>query len=517
MSTFYNKSLISFLSILFFTYTTSHAQSLYFTWSMDEHFEECAKAYNSTTHLYDKNILKSKEGWVVRFEINNPSNADYTYTWNIQGTGDYAQYHKVYTTPLSKLFAMNPIQTRINVFQKVSVSKATIKNKSVTGNIQKRRDPVATGNPRGRPTPTAMQVERFPGVGTYVVMLTAKQNNSSGIQTFRLTVTLTNYLIVCIGDSFNSGEGNPLFPGEPGRFFNKRACDMESLSAMWYANGDNDNTISLERPASWLEELANRSLSSGAAIAARMVELNDPHSVVTFINFATSGAKTGDGLLSQQYDWQTSGQIDEVRNTIGNTPVTALLLSIGINDLDFTDMLTYATKFDFDRSYKQNNANYKMAQLPLKYYQINDAIHRKINVSNIIVTEYPWPIFSTENDENARGCELFDIVSSEDHILGVTGDEAILFHEIGQDLSLAMKETAIKYNWNFIDGIANAFKGHGYCANNSYYIHARESCLTQGNIKGTMHPNIKGHEIVGKKIYEILKKVLLPFKKPNTN
>ena len=117
MPTFYIKSLISLLAALFFTYTTSHAQSLYFTWSMDEHFEECAKAYNSTTHLYDKNILKPREGWTVRFEIYNPSSADYTYTWNIQGTSEYAQYNKIYTTPLSKLFAMNPIQARINAFQ----------------------------------------------------------------------------------------------------------------------------------------------------------------------------------------------------------------------------------------------------------------------------------------------------------------------------------------------------------------------------------------------------------------
>jgi hypothetical protein len=84
-------------------------------------------------------------------------------------------------------------------------------------------------------------------------------------------------------------------------------------------------------------------------------------------------------------------------------------------------------------------------------------------------------------------------------------------------VTLTASQKAADQNWILIDGIADQFKGHGYCADNTYYIHAQESCKYLGNIKGTMHPNIKGHEIIANYIYLKLNKVLIPQLKPNPN
>jgi hypothetical protein len=78
-----------------------------------------------------------------------------------------------------------------------------------------------------------------------------------------VAATASDYLVVSIGDSVASGEGNP------------------------------DAT-----PHTWLEPRCHRSLRSGAALAARAVELGDRHSVVTFVPLACSGATIEEGLLN---------------------------------------------------------------------------------------------------------------------------------------------------------------------------------------------------------------------------
>ncbi len=64
-----------------------------------------------------------------------------------------------------------------------------------------------------------------------------------------------------------------------------------------------------------------------------------------------------------------------------------------------------------------------------------------------------------------------------------------------------------------IDGIKEAFAGHGYCATpdprrpggatdrrGSYFVSAEQSCRDQGDFEGTMHPNEHGHEMYAERI-----------------
>ena len=42
----------------------------------------------------------------------------------------------------------------------------------------------------------------------------------------------------------------------------------------------------------------------------------DPHSAVTFIDFASTGATIERGLLKPQRQWQKEGQLEELRVTV---------------------------------------------------------------------------------------------------------------------------------------------------------------------------------------------------------
>src|SRR3954465_2330206 len=121
----------------------------------------------------------------------------------------------------------------------------------------------------------------------------------------RVRIDAPDYVVASIGDSVASGEGNP---------------DVS--------------------PRGWLERRCHRSLRSGAALAARAVELGDRHSVVTLVPLACSGATVGEGLLAP-YDGvepnRAKGalppQVDQLRAI--DRDVDALLISVGANDVNF--------------------------------------------------------------------------------------------------------------------------------------------------------------------------------------
>src|SRR6478672_11439489 len=89
-------------------------------------------------------------------------------------------------------------------------------------------------------------------------------DDAAGDELAATDVDLRDLLVVSLGDSVASGEGNP----DPGRI-----------------------------GFHWLEQRCHRSLRSGAAQAARAVEQGDRHSDVTFVPLACSGATIDVGLL----------------------------------------------------------------------------------------------------------------------------------------------------------------------------------------------------------------------------
>ena len=64
-------------------------------------------------------------------------------------------------------------------------------------------------------------------------------------------------------------------------------------------------------------------------------------------------------------------------------------------------------------------------------------------------------------------------------------------------LQEAVKTAAGNYHWQYVDGIRQAFQGHGVCQLFSSWINATwASISTQGDVYGTWHANRTGQMIV---------------------
>ena len=107
----------------------------------------------------------------------------------------------------------------------------------------------------------------FPSEDPYPVTLTVTTQNG-GTNLAKGIIQVKNRVIVSMGDSLASGEGNPDVPRPS---FN-------------------------DSPARWDNQRCHRSLSSFHALTARQLEVDDPHSTVTFLPLACSGAATHDLL-----------------------------------------------------------------------------------------------------------------------------------------------------------------------------------------------------------------------------
>ena len=126
----------------------------------------------------------------------------------------------------------------------------------------------------------------FPAQGTYTVRMEVRDPAGNVVPAgrdpayFEQEVIIKDYFIVSIGDSLASGEGNP---------------DV----GLWATPNTPFPGWTQQRAAVWQDQRCDRSGYSGPAQAALALEAADPHTSVTFISFACSGAS----LNTPQYAW----------------------------------------------------------------------------------------------------------------------------------------------------------------------------------------------------------------------
>ncbi len=113
----------------------------------------------------------------------------------------------------------------------------------------------------------------FHAQGTYPITMTVTASDGSSTA-FPQEVYIKDYFIAAIGDSLASGEGNP----DIHQRFNGIGLPSEE--------------------AKWQDKRCHRSADAYPSQAAIALELSDPHSSVTFISFACSGAT----ILTPQWD-----------------------------------------------------------------------------------------------------------------------------------------------------------------------------------------------------------------------
>lgn len=297
------------------------------------------------------------------------------------------------------------------------------------------------------------------------------------------TVTVSDLLVVAIGDSYASGEGNP----EVRRF-------GPAAPERWGDGGD--------EAADRGHAEAHRSTVAWPARTALALEQADPHSSVTFVSVAASGDRIDNGILVPSRQG-TNSQIDQVAALVGERPIDLLLVQEGGNSIGFSRVVRalveadplfdpvcyhllveqaldsvrdgnwsrgtsvrFRLPFDWSCVPTMNGSGPQLpglAGLEAAMNRLADGLSR-FAIGRVVLVGYPDP---TGADTDGARCRE------------IVGDVTppIRFHEISRDegrrgveqvvrpLNAELAAAATAHGWLFVGGIAEAFaSGHGYCA-----------------------------------------------------
>jgi len=321
----------------------------------------------------------------------------------------------------------------------------------------------------------------------YRVNVTATRFGSTA--TGRTTVTIKDLLIVGLGDSTASGEGNP------------------------------DQGITTVR---WQDRRCHRSARGFEAQAVARIEAASAKSSVTYVPLACSGASITTGLLGPYAGIAPSGgaplppQVDAMKALIGSRRVDAVLLSVGINDLGFGNVARFcfddgvgaaqAAAVDcWSKPYPTSSSSTTLqafvrsrrAALPGGYAQLAAAFQAAgIPASKIYATEYP----NATRDEHGAVCDplipYLDGTPLGFNVRGtITRSEAAQAEtELLQPVNAYLKDAAAAYRWHLVSGIASQSTTHGVCSTGSWFVDVRQSLIEQHDVRGTLHPNRQGHQ-----------------------
>jgi hypothetical protein len=313
---------------------------------------------------------------------------------------------------------------------------------------------------------------KIPRLGRWRVELTVL-TKSKLHHTASREFTLRDLLVVSIGDSYSSGEGNP--------------------------DRNNDSPFPPGNEV-WKDAQCHRSASGWPFRAA--LELESRTTSVTFLSFACSGAEVRDliftGYTGIEEGRELQGQLSALRDTLGlplqspTRAIDALLISIGVNNMHFSDLLTSCAESvgnDCTKGSVAYSVNGGLLGLPLRYQELDSRIRHTVRAPSIFIAEYPSRVF-TNSDDRHGGCGIFNA--------GMNSDEAHWISDRGDSLNEAIRTAADLYGWTYIGGIRDAFRGHGYCADDddTWFRSYSGSQTLQADENGTAHPNRDGHRTV---------------------
>ena len=267
-----------------------------------------------------------------------------------------------------------------------------------------------------------------------------------------LTATLRDVLVVSIGDSYSSGEGNP----------------------------DEDGT--------WTDTRCHRSANGWPARVARGLESLNRSTTVTFLSYACSGA-----TLRELYETTGTGQAQVLaaRQVLGaptassTRQIDVLLLSGGVNDLGFSDILDDCAKPFGDPCRRSLSA--QMSAVPARYDALGAAVRANLKVADTFIADYPARIF-TDGADRYTGCGVFSLMGY---------DDARWLGDQGNILDLKIAAAAATNGWVAVR-TTDAFRHHGYCADGdaTWFRSWSGSYAVQGDYDGTGHPRGAGHVAV---------------------
>ena len=341
-----------------------------------------------------------------------------------------------------------------------------------------------------------------------------------GLVVAETQVKVQDLLIVGIGDSFGSGEGNP---DVPVRFSRERSADYDSQGLTgyparvgdWRAIGDK---VFIEENARWTDQACHRSLYSYQLRTALQLAIEDPHRAVTYVGEACSGAEVTAGLFlrykgnewvpdppdlsqisavareqcgeqeAQPQDlpeaYHMSGKVVELQGGLvlrkcdgpDARRIDLLLVSIGGNDIGFSRLVANAVLADksllrklggwFGEVTGASGIQAPLSTLPDRYKALNRAIHNILHIpweesDRVMLTAYPGLALLGDGSaicpDGSGGMEVLnDFRLSQ--MKAREGTRA------ADRLQRIMVESARAHGWTFVDKHRAAFIGRGICA-----------------------------------------------------
>jgi len=287
--------------------------------------------------------------------------------------------------------------------------------------------------------------------------------------------------------------------------------------------------------------------SRSQAQVALKLEQKDPKTSVTFVHLACSGASiidhnrphsgAGGGLLDPYVGINPGAvlpaQVDEAKRLIGNRVPDAILLSAGVNDLDFGEVVKSCARLDvyvnpkqetdcFGKPYTDTTGTThqtllaflqeRFKLLPDLYTRLGDELATIAPPDRVFITNYP----DTLHNDNGELCARLNLTAPAG--LTVTDQAPVAITRVAVILSLVTKvllplNTAIDNGykqWNVVKLTGTDFRDHGYCAGNRWIVTRNESFQNQGNDNGTLHPNKAGHDAIAVVVYPVVEAQLYP-------
>jgi lysophospholipase L1-like esterase len=309
--------------------------------------------------------------------------------------------------------------------------------------------------------------------GSYTVDVRTDEPGPGGRPVSASTkITVKDVLIVSIGDSYASGEGNPIVPG--------------IRNPEWAYSPDPEMNIQNAK--------AHRSTIAGPAQFALELQQSNPHEAVTFVSVANSGASIPVGLLGPMEGvvdskYRLPPEIAELKQIIGTRHIDVLTISIGANDIQFSNLakgLIQNTAFG-SPSLESLLMQYQtdLNRLPRQFADLDEAI-RQLHPSQVLITGYPNMFLDD-----------FGEVAALPTALGLTlinkTDAQFASDRMYEPLNETLAAAATLYHWTIVNQIYYDFSAHGYPSSHPWFVRLEDSIVTQGDHNGTFHPNAAGH------------------------
>ncbi len=344
---------------------------------------------------------------------------------------------------------------------------------------------------KARPLGSCRYAVRFRREGARTVRLDARAGDARLRGSKKVVVR--DWLIVSIGDSVASGEAVPDLPHP--------------------------------RRATWQSVRCHRSARAGPALAAKTIEDDDSHSSVTFVHLACSGATVPVGLLGPYAGVEPPNepalepQVSVLNRIDAARRVDAVLLSVGANDAHFGDVVRFCAKpardcFKRILPRKQGGDGERtvgeivkaaLGDLPGRYRRLATAISPRIQPGQVYAVEY----FDPTRDARGKTCKrILGSVSA----LELEHARSRVLEPLNERLATA----TVDHDWKLVDGVADLFRDHGYCAGAQAWVTTlRRSAeglggTLKGRFLGTLHPNRAGHEATATLIAAALERDLYP-------